>query len=364
MQKIHFAKWLALSAVLFPSLVPAAPDSSTLLTSQTHSFDPKLSLASLRVEGTRLLNARGQPVLLRGVNIASLEWNNQGDHMQEAMDHAIRVWRASLIRMPLAQDRWFGKAARQDDGGLAYRRLVDSLVDACAAAGVYLDLDLHWSNRGQWSSEGGKLAQHLMPDELSVLFWQDVAARYKDHPFVIFGLYNEPHDVSWDIWRDGGTVAEKPARNTTNQPPVSYQAVGMQELYGTVRAAGARNVVTASGLDWGYDLHGLLEGHALRGTNIVYETHPYPNKKDWDRNFGQVSEKYAVFIGEWGGRAKDLEYGQRLMDCARQRGLPWTAWCFHPSAGPTLIKNWAFEPTDFGSFVKGALTGRSGGSPP
>jgi len=283
--------------------------------------------------------------------------------MPEAFDHAIRVWHVNLIRMPLAQDRWFGKAARQEDGGESYRVLVDSLVDACAAAGVYLDLDLHWSNRGQWSSEGGKLAQHLMPDELSVLFWQDVATRYKDYPFTIFGLYNEPHDVSWDVWRDGGTVTEKPPRNATNQPPVSYQAVGMQKLYDTVRATGAGNVVTASGLDWGYDLRGVLEGHALQGTNIIYETHPYPWKKDWDRNFGQVSEKYAVLIGEWGGAKKDLDYAQRLMDYARPRGLSWTSWCFHPSAGPTLIRNWSFEPTDFGSYVKEQLSRSDQGSP-
>ena len=57
----------------------------------------------------------------------------------------------------------------------------------------------------------------------------------------------------------------------------------------------------------------MLEGHAVKGTNILYETHPYPFQKDWDWNFGDVSRSYPVFIGEWGGSAKDLEYGQRLM---------------------------------------------------
>ncbi len=238
MQKIHVPRWVALLPALLPVLSFAATNSSALLASSTRAFDAGLVPARLHVEGAKILNTRGQAARLRGVNIASLEWTTQGEHMREAVNHAVRVWHANLIRMPLAQDRWFGKAAHQDDGGASYRGLVDILVDACAAAGVYLDLDLHWSNRGQWSSEGGKLAQHLMPDELSVLFWQDVATRYKDHPFVIFGLYNEPHDVSWDIWRNGGTVTEKPPRNATNQPPVSYQAVGMQKLYDTVRATG------------------------------------------------------------------------------------------------------------------------------
>lgn len=357
MQKIDLAKQLVVLAALVQGLTSAATNEAGLQASTARAFDSELAPARLRVEGTRLVNASGKPVLLRGVNIASLEWSNQGEHMPEAVDHAIRVWKANLIRLPLAQDRWFGKTAHQTDGGLAYRGVVDGLVDACTAAGVYLDLDLHWSNRGQWSSEGGKLAQHLLPDRYSVAFWRDVATRYQNHPFVIFGLYNEPHDVSWEAWRNGGTVTEKPPKNATNQPPVSYEAVGMQNLYDAARATGAGNVVTVSGLDWGYDLRGVLDGHALSGTNIIYETHPYPWKKDWDRNFGQASEKYAVLIGEWGGSAKNLDYGQRLMDYARPRGLSWTAWCFHPSAGPTLIKNWKFEPTDFGKYVVEALAG-------
>ena len=31
--------------------------------------------------------------------------------------------------------------------------------------------------------------------------------------------------------------------------------------------------------------------------------------------------------------------------------LTWTAWDFHPAAGPTLIKNWDYEPTEFGKVV-------------
>ena len=48
-----------------------------------------------------------------------------------------------------------------------------------------------------------------MPDPNSAAFWKDVATAYKNHPAVIFDLYNEPHDVSWDIWLRGGKVAEK-----------------------------------------------------------------------------------------------------------------------------------------------------------
>ena len=40
-------------------------------------------------------------------------------------------------------------------------------------------------------------------------FWEAVAKAFANHPTVLFDLYNEPHDVSWQVWRNGGMVSEK-----------------------------------------------------------------------------------------------------------------------------------------------------------
>jgi hypothetical protein len=202
------------------------------------------------------------------------------------------------------------------------------------------------------------LGQHNMPDENSIMFWQDMATRFKNQPNVIFGLYNEPHDASFAVWHDGGTVADKPAQWNPDKAKVIYEAVGMQTLYDTVRATGATNVVTVAGLDWGYDLSGVLQGYSIAGTNFVYETHPYANKKDWDKSFGDVSWKHPVYVGEWGfggHRTNNLNYAHSLLNYTQKHHLHWTAWDLHVSAGPTLIKNWNYEPTVFGQIVKDQL---------
>jgi endoglucanase len=347
------------SMVLSYSAASARPVESGLPASQTRPFNPQLASMSLHTDCAKVLDATGKPVWLYGVNIASLEWRTEGDHVQQSVNRAIQDWKVTLIRLPLAQDRWFGKMKDQTDGGAAYRAIVDGLVDSCAAAHVYIDLDLHWSDCGTWVNESGRLGQHNMPDRNSVVFWRDLATRYKNHPNVIFGLYNEPHDVSWAVWRNGGMTDDLPPKWNPDQTRTRYDSVGMQKLYDTVRATGAHNLVTVAGLDWGYDLSGVLQGYAITGTNYVYETHPYPNKPDWNKCFGQVSRQYPVYIGEWGfgGRNSDgtngLAYGQRLMDYAKAHDIQmWTAWDFHPYAGPTLIKNWDYEPTVFGQFVK------------
>jgi endoglucanase len=353
---------VALAAVSLCQTGAGQSVGDAFLASRTRSYDAQLDSMQLHTEGTELFNADGKPVWLYGVNIASLEWRTDGDHVQESVNRAIVDWKVNLIRLPLAQDRWFGKMPGQTDGGAAYRAIVDRIVDTCATAHVYIDLDLHWSECGKWVKDGGKLGQHVMPDEHSVLFWQDMAVRYKNFPNVIFGLYNEPHDVSWNVWRNGGTALDIPAKENPDQTRVTYDAVGMQTLYNTVRSTGAQNLLTVGGLDWGFDLSGVLKGYAITGSNFVYETHPYPLKKDWDASFGEVSRKFPVYVGEWGFGGRDFDktdgpaYARRLMDYIKDHDIRmWTAWDLHPSAGPSLIKNWSYAPTEFGSFVEKQL---------
>ncbi|MFH1370537.1 MAG: cellulase family glycosylhydrolase [Planctomycetota bacterium] len=163
----------------------------------------------LKVKGTKILNSKDEPVTLRGVNAACLEWTSDGEgHILDTVRVAIDDWKVNIIRLPLSQDRWFGKAPEQNDVCEPYRALVKEVVDLCSSKGCYILLDLHWSNAGQeW---GTNIGQHSMPDRGSVTFWKDFAAVYANNPAVLFDLYNEPHHVSWDVWLKGGKVTDRP----------------------------------------------------------------------------------------------------------------------------------------------------------
>ena len=75
-----------------------------------------------------------------------------------------------------------------------------------------------------------ELLQQRMADINSLAFWSEAAARYQNDGRVQFELYNEPHNVTWSTWKSGGPTSD------------GYQAVGMQQLYDTVRATGAQNL--------------------------------------------------------------------------------------------------------------------------
>lgn len=321
----------------------------------------------LHIEGNRIVGVDGRPVRLRGVNIASLEWTDTGENVARSLAIAIDEWRCNIVRIPLSQDRWFGRSPTQNDGGKAYRAIVDSLVVAAARRGAYILLDLHWSDADAW---GQCIGQHKMPDLGSLLFWQDLGRRYANHPAVLMGLYNEPHDISWDVWLKGGEIEEEVGRREKRdatkprervRTTVRYLAVGHQELYHAVRAAGAtENIIVVGGLDWAYDLAGLVNGYAIQGKNVLYDTHVYPNKDwkpefSWENAFLKPSRTLPVFVGEWGGsvsRNGEPGFVEKLVQCLRSnKQLSWTAWDLHPSAGPTLIHNWNYEPTKTGRIV-------------
>jgi dipeptidyl aminopeptidase/acylaminoacyl peptidase len=323
----------------------------------------------LMVEKTQDLNSRNEPVRLRGVNTASLEWTSNGEgHIRETIATAIKDWHVNIIRLPLAQDRWFGKAPEQNDAGRSYRALVQEIVDLCRANGCYVILDLHWSDAGQWGKEIG---QHVMPDQNSLEFWKSCASEYSNHPGVIFDLYNEPHDVSWEIWQHGGQVTENARRRN---PERTFQAVGMQALLDAVRATGAKNVVIAGGLDWSYDMSGFLEKRQLvdrTGNGVIYSNHTYPFKGDsiqrWIAKLQRASEVIPVIVSEFGAESQSgvhasgpspEQWVRQVLQALEDHGWAWTAWNLHPRAGPRLVSDWKYTPTPtYGKWVKVALAG-------
>lgn len=323
----------------------------------------------LKVVGTKIENSKGDVVWLRGVNAASMEFTSDGEgHILNTVNVAIHDWHVNIIRLPLSQDRWFGKAPEQHDGGKAYRKLVHQIVDTCETNNCYIILDLHWSDCNDW---GTNIGQHSMPDLNSVVFWKHFAPIYANNPAVLFDLYNEPHNVSWDVWVHGGWIKDTPVprRFGPTPPGIYYQSVGMQKLMDTVRASGAKNVVVAGGLDWAYDFSGILNGHQLSdpgGNGIIYANHCYDNKHQsvdtWIAEMEKATATLPVIVSEFGGNAGPSvmdpsdNWLLHVMQALNEHHWSWVAWDLHTRARPNLITDWKYTPSPrFGVYVKKAL---------
>jgi hypothetical protein len=197
-----------------------------------------------------------------------------------------------------------------------------------------------------------------MPNQNSLLFWQQVASEYSSYPDVWFELYNEPDPraestaAQWHTWLDGGTVSCE--NNVTHKPMGNFASVGMQELVNAIRATGAQNIVLADGIARAYTLEGVP---LLSGTNIGYAVHPYlaPLKAGgspwgvsaWDARFGDLAKRVPVVATEFG----DLEcgdttyahaYDDAILSYFRAHQISYIAWDWFAAYGcevPELITN-------------------------
>ena len=152
---------------------------------------------------------------------------------------------------------------------------------------------------------------------------------------------------------------------------MSYESVGMQRLLDTVRTTGAKNVVIAGGLNWSYDLAGILDGRQLSdpiGNGVIYANHAYPFKGDtvekWLAKMEKATAALPVIVSEFGSDPRGgagltgERWVRRVLQELESHQWDWTAWDLHPAAGPRLISDWKYTPTPhFGAWVKQALLG-------
>lgn len=329
----------------------------------------------IRVSGNRLVDPEGREVWLQGVAIPGLEIVPEGHGAVHSTKVAIEEWKANVVRLAVKDEYWFGQGKEtarskgQSDGGAAYRALVDAAVTMAANRGCYLVIDNH-------------RYRAVKPEQLT--FWKEVAEKYKNHPAVLFDIINEPHGISWDVWRNGGFVKEKEKKATDEsafldeaekKANAGFESPGMQKLVEVIRETGAKNIIIAGGLDWAYDLSGVLEGYALEdptGNGIMYSTHVYPWKRGWQKAFLNAAEKYPIFMGEVGADVNKMDFMPAeiqedpdtwvpdMLGVIQKHRLNWTGWSFHAWATPVMLSDWNYTPTPFwGLPAKKALAGEA-----
>jgi endoglucanase len=268
--------------------------------------------------GNKIFDPSGAQFTPRGVNQAGLELAPTYPNFQDFNFYAMSLWGATIVRIPLSQSFWLSTDCSYDSG---YAARIDQIVQSITTRGMVALLDLHTSHAGALC---GPIVHPPMADDHSVQFWTQVANRYKSNPLVAFDLVNEPAYIDGKTWRDGGTVT-------------TWHAVGMQQLYNTVRATGATNLVFLSGLGWAYHVDVALQ-YPVDGYGIVYSTHLYSQQGTTGLPTGidaallPTAAQYPVVAGEFGTQLTSPTYNSSVIAYAESHGLGWIA--FNWNVGP------------------------------
>eukprot|EP01006_Ploeotia_vitrea_P019391 TRINITY_DN51583_c0_g1_i1.p1 TRINITY_DN51583_c0_g1~~TRINITY_DN51583_c0_g1_i1.p1 ORF type:complete len:403 (+),score=19.23 TRINITY_DN51583_c0_g1_i1:29-1237(+) len=248
------------------------------------------------------------------------------------------AFKPQIIRIPVYAD-----TTVTHDGfyNPTYRMALLRLVNALRRSNVVVIVDLHWAQyKGQL---------HMAPKG-STQIWKDMATVFKqfNDSGIWFELYNEPHfggdhinGSDWSLWLHGNGTYD-----------------GMQQLYDAVRDTGADNIAVVGGLAWAYDLQGPISGKwAVRGSNLVYNTHPYNNgvaktghnvsqaHTHWNAYFADLTTKAPVLATEFGqfccpgGKVNCTgalcsskgylgSYNAHLTEFMNSKGISWMAWAW------------------------------------
>ena len=315
-----------------------------------------------RVAGNVIVGVDGKRYLFHGVGRDSLEYSCWGDGHFNAKELAylgwgtntatITYWGVNTVRLPLSEDIWLHGQSSESCLATQYRTLIKQTVNIFTALKMNVILDLHWSDAGGKSVQGG--GPWSMPDADSILFWKQVASIYKSYSNVLFELYNEPHPPSWSCWIGPCSITDTTYSNDCHcTKRLTFNSVGMQSLVDAVRKTGATNLVLVAGNDWGFDLSQITR-YQIKGSNVVYDTHlyPYPNKQPnaWDAAFGSLSKKYAIISAESGEYDCGTGYMKSLLSYLDAHQIGWIAWAWvvagSPCSYPQLVQNYRGTPTN------------------
>ena len=305
--------------------------------------------SGLRVSGASLVDASGAPVRLLGVNRSGTEyaciqgWGIFDGPSDDASVAAIAAWRVNTVRVPLNESCWLGvNGAPAQYSGQVYRQAIADFVGRLNRHGMAVVLDLHWAAPGTERATG----QRQMADaDHAPEFWRSVATTFKGNSAVLFDLYNEPHDISWQCWRDGGDCG------------AGYQVAGMQDMLDAVRGAGATNVVVATGNGWGGDLTGWLANRPSDPTgNLVAGWHMYDfggcvTPACYDAQVAPVSAAVPLLAGEFGDSDCNHDFSDRTMNWLDSHGDSYLGWAWNThdcGSFPSLITDYAGSPSAYG----------------
>lgn len=338
------------TATLSQSFSEITPDSAA----DVISSQPTLDSYWLHTNGSRIEFANGTQIILRGVVIEDpmlIKLDSYGEHHWGEQDFIeLEQWHANVVHLVVHPDLY----EQYPDYTEAY---IDPVVNWSVAHGMYVMID--WMGHGNIIT--GKVNMNSVSKYYpfsnvrsiydpnltwSYRFFDDVAERYKDNPFVFYSVFNEPEYITWDEWRP--------------------QAEGLTD---EIRLHNPRALVVVPGVANGYDLSGVARNPVNR-PNIVYNTHPYVDRTGqthgtWDSDFGYLTDKYPVIAGEWGfienypksicANATLEGYGIPITSYMRQHNMSWTAFAFSKSWLPMLENEPGYQPTKFGQLVKDEL---------
>ncbi|MCG2616904.1 glycoside hydrolase family 5 protein [Terrimonas sp. NA20] len=247
----------------------------------------------LKVSGTQLVDEKGAPLILRGM---SYGWHCLWPRFYNAgsVKWLKKDWKVNVIRAALGVELGDSSYLKRPDWS---KQKIKAVVDAAIKEDLYVIIDWHSHNINLGEAKA---------------FFAEMAETYGQNPHVIYEIFNEPDEESWEEVKKYST-----------------------EIINVIREKDPDNIILVGSPHWDQDVH-IVADDPLKGfSNIMYTLHFYAaTHKQGLRDRGSYALKKGIplFISESAGMtasgdgALDLAEWQRWIDWAEENGISWITW--------------------------------------
>lgn len=284
------------AVILLASLLPmAACGTKTEDTSANEQKEPTLveRHGQLKVNGSRIVDQNGDSIQLRGV---SFGWHNMWPRFynRSSVKEIAENWGADIVRASIGLDLDENTFDKKPEMGYA---LVDSIVQGAVENGIYVLIDFH---------------SHANNLPLAKEFFATVSEKYGNLPNVMYEIWNEPLEVSWDETK-------------------SYA----EELLPVIRKNAPEAIVIVPTPRWDQNVNEAADDPITTDKNIVYSLHYYAaTHTDYLREQAQyaIDKGLPLFMAECasmvhtGDGVIDTASWEKWMDLADANGISWICW--------------------------------------
>jgi len=136
------------------------------------------NIKPLKVSGIKLLNTDDEPVVLRGVSYGHHNWWGRF-YNSGTVEWLHQDWNVDIVRAAIGIEPTEGYLNKPDEALEALYRVVDAAIDN----DIYVIVDWH---------------AHDIHVEEAKEFFRIVSSKYKDTPNILYEIYNEPVNRSWN----------------------------------------------------------------------------------------------------------------------------------------------------------------------
>lgn len=318
----------------------------------------------LSASGTKIVNARGENVLLRGIGLGG--WMLQEGYMLRLNGHnpqysirnkiaqlvgvermeqfyndwrknfitkadidSLRAWGFNSVRLPMHYKLYTLPVEQEPDSAAQTWlktgfEMTDSLLSWCKANQLYLILDLHAAPGGQGNdvnisdrdSTQPSLWQSPAAQLKTIALWRKLAERYRDEPAI--GAYDILNEPNWGF----EDPADRNGLKESQNKPLRDLLIRITDA---IRSADKQHIIIIEGNGWGNNYRGVFP---LWDSNMVISYHKYwnTNTQESIRHILEAREQQhaPVWLGETGENSNTwFAEAIRLLE---EANIGWSWW--------------------------------------